>query len=143
MSRIKVAVRFPSVPGSVALGDLAIAAGFAGRCVTLCCPDHPAPPLCQLWLRHPRYLTFDRMFQIQNQRDGQTLLAHVFSVRSLLLHTPRLHNALAWSIHMAGLIWKITIGSEGCSNARSSIPSTSRRTDWRRTWSPAPMSTWA
>jgi hypothetical protein len=33
-------------PCSIALGDLAIAAGFAGRCITLCYPDYPAPLLC-------------------------------------------------------------------------------------------------
>ena len=43
MSRINVPLRPPSIPGTVALGDLAIAAGFAGRCVTLCYPDYPRP----------------------------------------------------------------------------------------------------
>jgi hypothetical protein len=81
MTRLNVSPQLPPKPTSVALRELAITAGVAGRCITMRYQEFPALILRGLW----RYLiTFAGSIEVQQvrtQADVSELAERVSKVR--------------------------------------------------------------
>jgi len=88
----------------VALSELAIAAGMAGRSVTLCFEGFPAPVLCQLYKYCIRYAGPETVRNIYTQADVRKLAKEIDQVRLVLVHTARLCNLVSWTIQTSGLV---------------------------------------
>ncbi len=101
MTRLPAADWHPRKPASVALGELALAAGMAGQSVTLCFHDFPAPLLCEFWKYYARSLGANEVYHIRSQADIKKLSDRVGELRLVLVHAPRLHNPAAWAVQMA------------------------------------------
>jgi len=100
MTRLPVPQPVPTAPGSVHLGELAIAAGMAGFPVTLCYQDFPAPELSQVWKHYIRSVGPNEVHHIHTQRNLDKLPDRLAEVRIVLVHAPRLHIPTAWSIQL-------------------------------------------
>ena len=98
MTRLPAIPTPPPKPTSVALSELAIAAGLAGRNVTLSFDGFPAPTLCQLWKYCIRYAPAETVRNIYTQADVHKLAKGIDQVRLVLLHTPRLCSQVSWTI---------------------------------------------
>ena len=90
-----------SRPASVALGELAIAAGLVGESVTIAC-DFPANTLCQVWKYYTQALGAGNVIHVRAKRDIKDLEQRITGVRAVLLSSPRWYQEVAWSIQMAG-----------------------------------------
>lgn len=101
MTRLPVPQVLPHRPSSVALGELAIAAGQAGYCVTLCYKDFPPPLLCDLWRYYTRGLAAPHVLQVFGQRDLRQIGARAGRLHLVLIHATRLCDAVGWTIGMA------------------------------------------
>jgi hypothetical protein len=100
MTRLTVPHPGPSKPASVALSELAIAAGAAGQSVTLCYDGLPASVLCHLWKHCNRYAGLGDVYHVRTQSDIRKLTECTSAVRLTLVHVPRLRNATSWAIQM-------------------------------------------
>ena len=98
MTRLPAIPTPPPKPTSVALSELAIAAGLAGGNVTLSFDEFPAPTLCQLWKYCIRYAPAETVRNIYTQADVRKLAKGIDQVRLVLLHTPRLCSQVSWTI---------------------------------------------
>ena len=101
MTRLPTVPTPPPKPTSIALSELAIVAGMAGRNVTLSFDGFPAPTLCQLWKYCIRYAPPETVRNIYTQADVRKLAKGIDQVRLVLLHTPRLCSQVSWTIQMS------------------------------------------
>jgi hypothetical protein len=101
MTRVNVVHPVPCKPTSIALSELAIAAGAGGHSITLCYWEFPAPVLCQLWQYCIRYIGLGEVHHLRTQADVRELAKIVSYVRLALVYSPRLCNAASWAIRMA------------------------------------------
>ena len=69
MTRLPTSIPGNSIPATVALGELAIAAGMAGYSVALCYADYPAPLVCEMWRRHCQLLSSEQVYHIRTAAD--------------------------------------------------------------------------
>ncbi len=104
MTRLPVAPTLPPKPTSVALSELAIAAGRIGHSVTLCFQGFPAPVLCQLWRYCIRYAGPETVRNIYTQADARKLAKAIDEVGLVLVHTARLCNLVSWTIRTSDLV---------------------------------------
>lgn len=108
MTRLCIPRPAPSKPISVALCELAIAAGVAGQSLTLCFDGYPAPVLCQLWRYCTRYTGPSELHHVRTQADVGKLTDEPSAVRLVLAHAQRLRNATSWTIQMASATAQIS-----------------------------------
>jgi hypothetical protein len=104
MTRLPVAHPLPLKPASIALCELAIAAGMTGHSVTLYFEEFPAPTLCQLLKYCIRYAGPAAVRNIHSQANVRSLTKDVDQVRLVLVHTTRLCNLVSWTIQTSGLV---------------------------------------
>jgi hypothetical protein len=104
MTRFPTSQAVPTVPRSVVLGELAIAAGIAGRSLTLLYQDYSGPALCEMWKYLLRGFDADEILHVRSQADVRSLGERVAELRAVLIHTPRLHATVAWRVQMAAPI---------------------------------------
>ena len=81
MTCLSAALPLTPRPASVALSELAIAAGAAGHSVTLCCQNFPAPVLCGLYKYCIRYAKPVEVQHVRTQKDIRDLAEAMGSVR--------------------------------------------------------------
>ena len=98
MTRLHTALLVPPRPTSVALSELAIAAGMVGHSVTLAFEGFPAPVICQLWRYCIRYAGPETVRNIYTQADVHKLAKEIDQVRLALVYTGRLCNLVSWTI---------------------------------------------
>ena len=101
MPRLSDPAGIDSRPISVALGELAIAAGMIGESVTIT-NDFPANTLCQIWKYYSQTLGAGNVVHVRAKRDLKDFALRVASVRAVFVHVPRLYQEVAWTIQMAG-----------------------------------------
>ena len=104
MTRLNIlndTLSLPSIPASVALGELAITAGVAGHATTLSFCDFDAPVLSELWKHFSRFAGTDDVHHVRGQSDVRKLAQHAAEFRLVFVHAPRLHNPAAWAIQLA------------------------------------------
>ena len=104
MTRLPVAPALPPKPASVALSELAIAAGMTGHSVTLSFQGFPAPTLCQLLRYCIRCAGPETVRNIHTQADVRKLAKEIDHVRLVLVYTARLCNVVSWTIQTSGLV---------------------------------------
>ena len=114
MTRLHTPLPVPPKPSSVALSELAIAAGVAGHGITLWYHDFPAPVLCQIWQYCTRYAGSREVRHIRTPADARKLADHVSDTRLALAYNARLCNPAAWAIQMAP-------GAEGQQSSRPAL----------------------
>lgn len=100
MPRINNPKRLASRPASIILGELAIAAGVAGRTVALCFEDYSAPILCEMCRYLLHGLGTEGVVQIRSQADLKKLDKQISDVRLVLVQSPRVYAATAWAVQM-------------------------------------------
>jgi hypothetical protein len=100
MTRLPFPQPIPTAPGSVHLGELAIAASTAGFPLTLCYRAFPAPELSQVWKHYIRCVGPDEVHHVHTQRDLNKLPERLPDLRIVLVHVARLHIPTAWSIQL-------------------------------------------
>lgn len=100
MTRLSTQHALPPTPRSVVLAELAVAAGIAGQSVTLLYQDYAGPALCEIWKYLMQGLALNEVAHVRTQADVRHLAEHVADPRLVLVHAPRLHDAVAWSIQM-------------------------------------------
>lgn len=88
-------------PASVALGELAIAAGLVGESVTITC-DFSANTLCQIWKYYTQALGAGNVIHARGKKDIKDFGARVADIRAVFVHSPRMYQDVAWTIQMAG-----------------------------------------
>ena len=68
MPRLADPSNIRSRPPSVAIGELAVAAGLVGESVTISC-DFPANTLCQVWKYYTQALGAGNVIQVRAKKD--------------------------------------------------------------------------
>ena len=101
MTRLPISQTVPPKPASATLCELAIAAGVAGRSVSLCLQDFPAPLLCQLWKYCTQYAGLMGVRHVRSQADIRKLAEQVSRVRLALVFSPQLRHHASWAVQMA------------------------------------------
>lgn len=89
MTRLPTSRAVPAVPRSVVLGELALAAGIAGRSLTLLYQDYSGPALCEMWKYLLRGFGPNEILHVRSQADVRSLGERVAEVRGVLIHAPR------------------------------------------------------
>lgn len=90
-----------SRPDSIALGELAIAAGLVGESVTVA-SDFPANTLCQIWRYYTQALGVGNVIHVRAKKDLKNFVSRLTNIRAVFVYSPRLYQDVAWSIQMAG-----------------------------------------
>lgn len=90
-----------AMPTSVALAELAIAAGAVGESLTVCYQGLPATVLCQLYKHCIRYAGAAAVRHVRTARDVRGLVDAIGSVSLAIVYNARLVNEVAWSAQMA------------------------------------------
>ena len=88
------------VPRSIVLGELAIAAGIAGRSLTFWHQDYSGPALYEMWKYLLRGFGPDAVFHVRSQADVRSLGERLADIRGVLIHASRLHATVAWRVQM-------------------------------------------
>lgn len=101
MTRLSALHMPPPAPPSVLLGELAAAAGVAGRSIALLFEDYAGPALGELWKYFARRLGPNEIIHVYSQADVRRFETHLAGIRLVFVHTPRLHDAVMWCVHMA------------------------------------------
>lgn len=101
MTRLSTPLELPPTPRSVVFGELAAAAGVAGQSVGLVYQDFPGPALGEMWKHFAHGLESGEVVHVRTQADVRRLNGRVAEVRLVLVHNPRLHDAVTWCIQMA------------------------------------------
>ena len=114
MSVISAALPLLPKPISVALGELAIAAGAAGHSVTLCYQGLPAPVLCNLYKYCITYAGPAEVRHVRTPKDIRDLTEVMVSVRLAIIYNARILSAASWAIQVAP-------GIEGAEIARPAL----------------------
>lgn len=104
MTRLNVPHQLPPKPTTVALCELAIAAGLTGHNVTLSFKGFPAPTLCQLCKYCMRYAGPNAVRNIYTQADVRKLAKESPAVRLVLVHAVRLCNLVSWTIQTSSVL---------------------------------------
>ena len=90
-----------SRPASVAIGELAIAAGLVGESVTITC-DFPASTQCQIWKYHTQALGAGNVIHARATKDLKDFGTRLTDIRAVFVYSPRMYQDVAWPIQMAG-----------------------------------------
>ena len=101
MPRLADPTGIRSRPDSVALGELAIAAGLVGESITIA-SDFPANTLCQVWKYHMHVLGADNVIHVRAKKDIKGLEQGVTGIRAVFVYSPRWYQDVAWSIQLSG-----------------------------------------
>ncbi len=101
MPRIADPSGIGSRPVSVAVGELAIAAGLLGESVTIAC-DFPASTVCQIWKYYSQALGPGNAIHLRAKRDIKDLEQRMTGVRAVFTNSANLYHDVAWLIQMAG-----------------------------------------
>lgn len=102
MTRISTTLALIRKPDSVAFGELAIAAGLAGKPVAVCFSESAATVDCELWKFFSQFADPSRVLHVHNQTDVRKLRKAVGHWRLVVVHVPRLHNIVSWTVQMHG-----------------------------------------
>jgi len=100
MPRLNNPTGISSRPTSVVLTELAVAAGIAGRSVTLCFDEYPASIVCEMYRYFIAGLDADNVMRVQRQGDVKELEKRISDTRLVLVQSPRLYTSTAWAVHM-------------------------------------------
>ncbi|MCH7688169.1 MAG: hypothetical protein IH899_16055 [Planctomycetes bacterium] len=87
MTRISTAPIRVTKPHSVLFGELAIAAGFAGKPVAVCSSESTATLDCELWKYFTQIAGPSRVLHVYGKPDVKKLVKY-FSQCRLVLHFP-------------------------------------------------------
>ncbi|MCA9147394.1 MAG: hypothetical protein KDB05_31670, partial [Planctomycetales bacterium] len=87
-------------PASVALGELAIAAGVVGESVTIT-SGFAANTLCQIWKYYTESIGAGNVIHVRSKRDLKDFAQCITSVRAVFVYAPRFYQDVAWQIQMA------------------------------------------
>ncbi|MCA9124122.1 MAG: hypothetical protein H6822_30315 [Planctomycetaceae bacterium] len=87
-------------PASVALGELAIAAGVVGESLTIT-SGFAANTLCQIWKYYTQMLGAGNVIHVRSKRDLKDFAQRIASVRAVFVYAPRFYQDVAWQIHLA------------------------------------------
>jgi hypothetical protein len=90
----------PSRPDSVVLCELVVAAGLAGRGLTLCFDHFPAVVLSEIYRYCIRGVTASSVLRIRSQRDLRNLEQRMETIRVVLVESERLLPETQWLVHM-------------------------------------------
>lgn len=88
-------------PASVALGELAIAAGVVGESLTIT-SGFAANTLCQIWKYYTQTLGAGNVIHVRSKRDLKDFAQRIASIRAVFVYAPRFYQEVAWQIQMAG-----------------------------------------
>ena len=87
-------------PVSVLFGELAIAAGLAGKPVAVCFSESAATLDCELWKYFAQVGGPSRVLHVHGKPDVKRLIKFMSEWRLVIVHAPRLHNQVAWAAQM-------------------------------------------
>ena len=102
MTRINTTLAPIRKPDSISFGELAIAAGLAGKPVAVCFSESTAAETCQMWRYFSRLTGPERVLHVHGQADVRRLTKTFCHWRLVVVHAPRLFNAVAWTVQMHG-----------------------------------------
>lgn len=100
MTRLPIGPVTSPVPRFTTMGELAMAAGLAGRGLVLCWQDFPAPILCELWRHFAACAGPGRVLEVSSQADVRKVSERATELRLILVHSPRFHNPTAWAVQI-------------------------------------------
>ncbi len=87
-------------PTSVALSELAIAAGLAGDSIAVRFQDYPAPVLCGLWQYLACAVESSAVVHARGQADVRRLPENLEEVRLVFVHSPKHYIGTQWAVQM-------------------------------------------
>jgi hypothetical protein len=87
-------------PASVALGELAIAAGLVGESVTIA-GNFRTNTVCQMWKYYTQTLGGGNVIHVRARRDLKDFEARLADIRAVFVNSPRLYQDVAGPIQMA------------------------------------------
>lgn len=85
-------------PDTIALGELAIAAGSAGRPTAVCFTESSAALDAELWHYFTQFAGSDRVWHVFSQADIRGLRKAFSYQRLVVVHAPRLFERVAWVV---------------------------------------------
>lgn len=85
-------------PDTIAVGELAIAAGLAGRPVAVCFTESSAALDADLWQYFAQFAGSSRVWHVYSQADVRGLRKSFSSQRLVVVHDPRLFERVSWVI---------------------------------------------
>ncbi len=100
MARLNDPTGLPARPHSVALGELAIAAGLVGQSLAVNFRDFPAMILCELWKYFTEGVGPGQVLRIRNRKDMKVLEEPLDVLRLAIVHDERLCGETSWAIQM-------------------------------------------
>ena len=103
MTRISTTPAAIRKPVSVLFGELAIAAGLAGKPVAVCFSESTAAVDCELWKYLAQFTGPGRVLHVYSQADVRKLTKAVGHWRLVVVHTSRLFNTVAWIVQTHNL----------------------------------------
>ena len=102
MTRINTTLAPIRKPDSISFGELAIAAGLAGKPVAVCFSESTAAETCQMWKYFSQLTGPERVLHVHGQADVRRLTKTFCHWRLVVVHAPRLFNTVAWTVQMHG-----------------------------------------
>ena len=100
MTRISTTPAPIRKPDSVSFGELAIAAGLAGKPISVCFSENSANVDCELWKYFTQLIGPERVLHVHTQADIRKLTKFMGHWRLVVVHSPRLHNIVTWTVQM-------------------------------------------
>jgi hypothetical protein len=101
MARLNQPAERGSRPPSVALGELAIAAGLVGQSLAVNFRDFPAMMLCELWRYFTEGVGPGQVLRICSRKDLKDLNEMLGGLRIVIVQTDSLCREASWSIQLA------------------------------------------
>ncbi len=101
MARLNQPAGLASRPSSVALGELAIAAGLVGQPLALNFRDFPAMISCELWRYFTEGVGLGQVLRVCTRKDLKDLNEMLAVLRIVIVQTDSLCREVSWAIQLA------------------------------------------
>ncbi|NLF71273.1 MAG: hypothetical protein GX575_19760 [Candidatus Anammoximicrobium sp.] len=101
MARLNQPAELASRPPSVALGELAIAAGLVGQSLALNFRDFPAMISCELWRYFTEGVGLGQVLRVRTRKDLKDLDEMLAGLRIVIVQTDSLCREVSWAIQLA------------------------------------------
>ena len=101
MARLNQPIGFAARPSSVALGELAIAAGLVGQSLAVNFRDFPAMIICELWRYFTEGVGPAQVLRVCTRKNLKDLDETLAGLRIAIIQNVRLCREASWAIQLA------------------------------------------
>lgn len=102
MTRLNPETARARKPDTVAISELSLAAGIAGRSIAICLTESPAEVDCELFQYLTTLVGAANTLHVHGQADLKKLNESPAKWRLVILHAERLFEKIAWMVQSAG-----------------------------------------